>query len=62
MRLGDGWEDILPPSYRKQNIFFICGDYVGPAVTSHDALSVNWCLGDEDVEVLDGDEGFVTNG
>ncbi|TNN88609.1 hypothetical protein EYF80_000941 [Liparis tanakae] len=62
MRLGDGWEDILPPSYSKQNIFFICGEYVGPAVTSRDALSVNWCLGDEDVEVLDGDEGFVTDG
>ncbi|XP_068572660.1 adenosine deaminase domain-containing protein 2 isoform X2 [Cebidichthys violaceus] len=65
MRLGDGWEDILPPSYQKHNIFFLRGDYVGPVVTSsrrHDKLSVNWCLGDKDVEVLDSDKGFVIDG
>ncbi|XP_075957356.1 adenosine deaminase domain-containing protein 2 [Anarhichas minor] len=65
MRLGDGWEDILPPSYQKHNIFCLCGDYVGPVVTSlrrHDELSVNWCLGDKDVEVLDCGKGFVIDG
>ncbi|XP_034406409.1 adenosine deaminase domain-containing protein 2 [Cyclopterus lumpus] len=62
MRLGDGWEDVLPPSYRKQNLIFLCGDYVGPVVTSHDDLSVNWCLGDSAVEVLDSGKGLVING
>ncbi|XP_054482461.1 adenosine deaminase domain-containing protein 2 [Anoplopoma fimbria] len=62
MRLGDGWEDFLPPSYKKHNIFFLCGDYVGPVVTSHDDLSLNWCLGDKDVEVLDSGKGFVIDG
>ncbi|XP_034062359.1 adenosine deaminase domain-containing protein 2 isoform X1 [Gymnodraco acuticeps] len=65
MRLGDGWEDILPSSYKKKhNIFFLCGDYVGPAVISpkHDSLSVNWCLGDKDVEVLDSSDGRIVDG
>ncbi|KAK9536427.1 hypothetical protein VZT92_006205 [Zoarces viviparus] len=65
MRLGDGWEDILPPSYQKHNLFVLCGDYVGPGVTSpgrHDELSVNWCLGDKAVEVLDCGKGYVIDG
>ncbi|XP_074467492.1 adenosine deaminase domain-containing protein 2 [Sebastes fasciatus] len=64
MRLGNGWEDFLPPFYGKHNIFFLCGDYVRPAVTSpqHNNLSVNWCLGDKDVEVLDSNDGFVIDG
>ncbi|XP_034746573.1 adenosine deaminase domain-containing protein 2 isoform X3 [Etheostoma cragini] len=61
MRLGDGWEDFLPPSYKKHNIIFICGHYVGPIVASpqHANLSINWCLGDKDIEVLDSSKGLI---
>ncbi|XP_029304334.1 adenosine deaminase domain-containing protein 2 [Cottoperca gobio] len=64
MRLRDGWEGSLPPSYKKHDIFFLYGDYVGPAVTSpwHDHLGVNWCLGDKDVEVLDCEKGLIIDG
>ncbi|KAM8898101.1 adenosine deaminase domain-containing protein 2 isoform 1-T2 [Spinachia spinachia] len=64
MRLGDGWEDVLPPFYKKHTIFCLYGDYVGPSSTSkqHVDLSINWCLGDENVEVLDSVKGFVING
>ncbi|XP_053187029.1 adenosine deaminase domain-containing protein 2 [Scomber japonicus] len=63
-RLGDGWKDLVPPPYKKHNIFFLCGDPVGPVVTSprHDNLSVNWCLGDKDIEVLDSTSGFIVDG
>ncbi|CAG5872180.1 unnamed protein product [Menidia menidia] len=63
-RLGDGWEEFLPPCYQKHSILFICGDYVGPAVASplHDGLSINWCLGDKDVEVLDSSKGVIVEG
>ncbi|XP_040007427.1 adenosine deaminase domain-containing protein 2 isoform X3 [Xiphias gladius] len=63
-RLGDGWEDFLPPSYKKHNIILLCVDYAGPVVTTsqHDDLSVNWCLGDKDIEVLDSSKGFLVDG
>ncbi len=63
-RLDDGLEGCLPPFYKKQNILFVCGDYVGPAVPSpqHDTLSINWCLGDKDIEVLDSSRGFTIEG
>ncbi|XP_044077857.1 adenosine deaminase domain-containing protein 2 [Siniperca chuatsi] len=63
-RLDDGLEDFLPPSYKKQNVFFLCGDYVGPVLTSpqHDDLSINWCLGDRDIEVLDSSKGLIIDG
>ncbi|KAM4545839.1 adenosine deaminase domain-containing protein 2 [Odontesthes bonariensis] len=63
-RLGDGWEEFLPPSYRKHDIFLLCGDHVGPVVTSplHDNLSINWCLGDKDIEVLDSSKGIIVEG
>ncbi|XP_028277920.1 adenosine deaminase domain-containing protein 2 [Parambassis ranga] len=62
-RLGDGWEVFLPPSYKKHSIAFLFGDHVqrGSTTSSRD-LSINWCLGDSDVEVLDGSKGFVTAG
>ncbi|XP_040038813.2 adenosine deaminase domain-containing protein 2 [Gasterosteus aculeatus] len=64
MRLGDCWEDVLPPSYKKHNIFCLYGDYVGPSssTSKHDNLSINWCLGDKDVEVLDSGKGFIIGG
>ncbi|KAM6983503.1 adenosine deaminase domain-containing protein 2 [Tautogolabrus adspersus] len=63
-RLADDMEDYLPTSYKKQNIFFLCGEYVGPNATSprHDDLSINWCLGDKDIEVLDSSKGFIIDG
>ncbi|XP_062414252.1 adenosine deaminase domain-containing protein 2 [Pungitius pungitius] len=64
-RLGDGWEEILPPSYEKHNVFCLYGDYVGPSSSTskqHENLSINWCLGDKDVEVLDSGKGFVIAG
>ncbi|KAK2828157.1 hypothetical protein Q5P01_019191 [Channa striata] len=63
-RLGDGWEDFVLLPYKKSNIFFLCGDYVGPVVTSpqHDNLSINWCLGDKDIEVLDTRVGVIADG
>lgn len=63
-RLGDALQDLLPPSYKKHNIFFISGDYVGPPLASqqHDNLSINWCLGDKDIEVLDSTTGLIIDG
>ncbi|XP_059207766.1 adenosine deaminase domain-containing protein 1 isoform X2 [Centropristis striata] len=64
MRLGDGWKEILPASYKNHHIFFLCGNYAGPAVTStrHDNLSINWCSGDADIEVVDGTKGLIVDG
>ncbi|MEQ2208522.1 hypothetical protein XENOCAPTIV_004261, partial [Xenoophorus captivus] len=63
-RLGDGWEGVLPPSYKKQDIIFLSADCVGPVETSqmHDNLSINWCLGDKDIEVLDSSKGIIVEG
>uniref|UniRef100_UPI0037E8211B adenosine deaminase domain-containing protein 2 n=1 Tax=Semicossyphus pulcher TaxID=241346 RepID=UPI0037E8211B len=63
-RLGDEIKDFLPPSYKQHNIHFLCGDYVGPAVSSpwRDDLSINWCLGDKDIEVLNSSNGFIIDG
>ncbi|KAM3858614.1 LOW QUALITY PROTEIN: adenosine deaminase domain-containing protein 2-like [Diretmus argenteus] len=63
-RLGDGWEDQLAPPYRKQNIFFLCGDQGGPLLSSPelDDHSINWCCGDQDIEVLDSAQGYIIDG
>lgn len=63
-RLGDGLEAFLPPFYTKHDIFFVRGNYVGPPGVSlqHNNLSINWCLGDKDIEVLDSNMGYVTDG
>lgn len=63
-RLGDGWEGILPPSYKKHNIVFLSADCIGPAVTQplHHNFSINWCLGDKDIEVLDSSKGIAVEG
>lgn len=63
-RLGDGWQIFLPQSYKKHDIVFVCGDYVGPVVPSlhHENLSINWCLGDQDIEVLDSSKGLIVEG
>ncbi|XP_062262800.1 adenosine deaminase domain-containing protein 2 [Platichthys flesus] len=62
---GDAWEEFLPPSYKNHKIVCIGGDYVGPAVTHHNKnknLSINWCLGDKDIEVLDSRKGYIVDG
>lgn len=63
-RLGDGWQSFLPQPYKKHDIFFLCGDYVGPALPTpdHDNLSINWCHGDKDIEVLDSSKGSIVEG
>ncbi|XP_070839551.1 adenosine deaminase domain-containing protein 2 [Chaetodon trifascialis] len=63
-RLGDELEDFLPPPYKRQSIFFLCGDYVGPIVASRlqNDFSINWCLGDKDIEVLDSGKGVLSDG
>lgn len=63
-RLGDGWEGILPPSYKKHNIIFLSADHIGPSVTQppHHNFSINWCLGDKDIEVLDSSKGIAVEG
>ncbi|KAI3373227.1 hypothetical protein L3Q82_006539 [Scortum barcoo] len=63
-RLGPGLDHLLPSSYKKHDIFFLCGDYTGPVSASpqHDDLSINWCLGDKDIEVLDSSKGFIIDG
>lgn len=60
-RLGDGWHNLLPLPFKKQNIVFLSGDYVGPAVAPPgcDNLGINWCLGDKDIEVLDCRNGLI---
>lgn len=62
--LDDSLRELLPPPFKKQDILFLHGGYVAPTDDSlrHDGLSVNWCLGDKDIEVLDGTKGFVVHG
>ncbi|XP_019719775.1 adenosine deaminase domain-containing protein 1 isoform X2 [Hippocampus comes] len=59
--LGDGWEDILPPFYKKYDISFLCCEEATPIEVSpqHDVLSINWCFGDKDIEVVDSSKGFI---
>ncbi|KAF7206212.1 adenosine deaminase domain-containing protein 2 [Nothobranchius furzeri] len=63
-RLVDGWEDTLPPTYKKHDIIFLSGDPITPAINSpvHDHPTINWCLGDEDIEVLDSSQGIIVEG
>ncbi|KAF7662533.1 hypothetical protein LDENG_00233480 [Lucifuga dentata] len=63
-RMGVGWEDHLPPLYKKHNIFVCCSDPEGPVANfpKCDSLSINWCLGDKDIEVLDSGTGYIIDG
>ncbi|CAJ1063562.1 adenosine deaminase domain-containing protein 2 isoform X1 [Xyrichtys novacula] len=63
-RLGDEIKDVLPSSYKQQEILFLYGDSATSNVTSprHGDLSINWCLGDKDIEVLDSSKGFIVEG
>ncbi|KAK7926345.1 hypothetical protein WMY93_008655 [Mugilogobius chulae] len=60
-RLGDGWEDLLPQPFRKHNIHFVCGEQVSSDLSSVNSQhSLNWSLGDRDIEVLDSTKGRIS--
>ncbi|XP_068600367.1 adenosine deaminase domain-containing protein 1 [Brachionichthys hirsutus] len=60
-RLADKLQDFALPPYKQHDVVLHHGEYVGPPSASlqHESLSINWCLGDKDMEVLDGAVGFV---
>ncbi|KAJ7996890.1 hypothetical protein DPEC_G00223200 [Dallia pectoralis] len=63
-RLGDGsWEDLLAPPFSRKSIYFLSSERAGsPPTSSHGAdLSINWCLGDSNIEVLDSTSGFTVD-
>nr|XP_055056190.1 adenosine deaminase domain-containing protein 2 [Misgurnus anguillicaudatus]XP_055056191.1 adenosine deaminase domain-containing protein 2 [Misgurnus anguillicaudatus] len=62
-RLGTGWTDALPPPFKQSTVFFLGGENLGPLVSSDYCknLSVNWCLGDSSIEVLDSTTGYAIN-
>uniref|UniRef100_A0A674E9Z8 Adenosine deaminase domain containing 2 n=1 Tax=Salmo trutta TaxID=8032 RepID=A0A674E9Z8_SALTR len=64
-RLGEGgWEELLAPPFSRKRIFFLSSEGVGPPLsTAHCTdLSINWCLGDASIEVLDSTNGFTVDG
>ncbi|KAB5579329.1 hypothetical protein PHYPO_G00193820 [Pangasianodon hypophthalmus] len=63
-RLGTGLKDVLIPPYQQTSIFFQNGENVELAVSSDHCkdLSVNWCLGDSSIEILDSTSGYAISG
>ncbi|KAG7272013.1 hypothetical protein CRUP_004172 [Coryphaenoides rupestris] len=64
-KLLDGaWSQQLVAPYRKQDILVQWGDRVASVVPleSQQTLSLNWCVGDQEVEVLDGASGYIIDG
>ncbi|XP_060780949.1 adenosine deaminase domain-containing protein 2 isoform X2 [Neoarius graeffei] len=63
-RLGTGLKDVLIPPYQQKTIFFQHGENVEPAASSDHCkdLSVNWCLGDSSIEILDSITGYAISG
>ncbi|CAL8265792.1 unnamed protein product [Merluccius merluccius] len=62
--LGGGWQQQLAAPYRRQDILVQCGGgMLSSAPPSHQqTVSLNWCVGDQDIEVLDGASGYVIDG
>ncbi|CAL8280124.1 unnamed protein product [Arctogadus glacialis] len=62
--LGEDWQQQLAPPYRRQDILVQCGNRVAPTtpLRPKQNLSLNWCVGDGKVEVLDGASGYVVDG
>ncbi|CAL9685338.1 unnamed protein product [Knipowitschia caucasica] len=59
-RLSDGWEERLPSPFRKHNVHVVCGEQVAAGLSCiNDPISLNWCLGDRDIEVLDSSKGLI---
>ncbi|XP_017327463.1 adenosine deaminase domain-containing protein 2 isoform X1 [Ictalurus punctatus] len=63
-RLGTGLKDVLIPSYQQTTIFFQNGENVEPGINANHCkdLSVNWCLGDSSIEILDSTTGYAISG
>uniref|UniRef100_H2TQD2 Adenosine deaminase domain containing 2 n=1 Tax=Takifugu rubripes TaxID=31033 RepID=H2TQD2_TAKRU len=63
-QLDDSLLELLPPPFKKQDILFLHCNYVDltDEALRHSHLSINWCLGDKDIEVLDGTTGFIVEG
>lgn len=63
-QVDDSLLELLPPPFKKQAILFLHCNYVDPTdeALPHSHLSINWCLGDKDIEVLDGTTGFIVEG
>ncbi|CAF92805.1 unnamed protein product, partial [Tetraodon nigroviridis] len=63
-RLDESSLGFLPPPFKKQDVVFLHCDAAALTGSSHrhGDLSLNWCLGDKDIEVLDGTTGFVADG
>lgn len=63
-RLDDSLLKFLPPTFEKRDISVLQCDRVAPTGdgAQHSDLSINWCLGDKDVEVLDATKGFTVAG
>ncbi|KAJ8348324.1 hypothetical protein SKAU_G00269130 [Synaphobranchus kaupii] len=63
-RLGEGWQNQLPPTFSHTKIFFFSGENVGPLVCSHHCknLSLNWSMGDTSIEILDSTNGHTIEG
>ncbi|XP_063043111.1 adenosine deaminase domain-containing protein 2 isoform X2 [Engraulis encrasicolus] len=62
-RLGEGWQGSLRAPYKASAIFFLPGDNIGPLLPSDRCrdLSLNWCRGDETIEVLDATAGYTVD-
>ncbi|XP_028848300.1 adenosine deaminase domain-containing protein 2 [Denticeps clupeoides] len=58
-RLGVSWQKALNPPYRESTVTFLSGGRVGPLLPTEACqdLSVNWCLGDSCIEVVDSTTG-----
>ncbi|XP_018607074.2 adenosine deaminase domain-containing protein 2 [Scleropages formosus] len=63
-RLGVELVDQLPPPFGKHEMIFFSGETVGPQKCSSQCqkLSLNWCLGDFSIEVLDSTTGCTIEG
>lgn len=63
-RLDDSLLEFLPKPFKKQDVVVLHCDTEALTGNSPECsdLSVNWCLGDNDVEVLNGTTGFVVEG
>ncbi|XDV18542.1 hypothetical protein PO909_024207 [Leuciscus waleckii] len=62
-RLGTGWNNALPPPFKQTTIFFLSGESAWPVENTNYSkdLSVNWCLGDSSIEILDSTTGYAIN-
>lgn len=62
-QLDDSLAELLPTPFRKQDVLFLHCDHAPLADDGpRRDLSVNWCLGDKGVEVLDGSTGCTADG